>query len=234
MDGDVGDPEAWNVAADDALVSTKAKKAESKAKKKESKDGDEEIETKSPAKKTKSTPKGRGRGKGKGRPTTPTPDPESDGGESDYNASESEDCPTEDDVEEKDEGESEDAEDPYALPQTPKSKKRKRSGEATPRKKSKRMMVQPTPHSKAALSKRKKQFALPKLDYKNQANAVEKLPKDPWIRALHMLHVGSRPDALPCREEQYADVLKDVSDLLEEGSGGCVCELSSSSRSHLL
>lgn len=49
------------------------------------------------------------------------------------------------------------------------------------------------------------------------------LPHDPWLRAMHVLHVGSRPDALPCREEEFERVLYSVSDLLEEGSGGCVC-----------
>ena len=49
------------------------------------------------------------------------------------------------------------------------------------------------------------------------------LPKDPWLRAMNALHVGSRPDFLPCREEEFNKVLRCVSELLEEGSGGCVC-----------
>ena len=49
------------------------------------------------------------------------------------------------------------------------------------------------------------------------------LPKDPWLRAIHSLHVGSRPDSLPCREE-FNKVLKCIGELLEEGSGGCVCK----------
>jgi origin recognition complex subunit 1 len=40
---------------------------------------------------------------------------------------------------------------------------------------------------------------------------------------MHVLHVGSRPDALPCREEEFERVLRCVGELLEEGSGGCVC-----------
>jgi hypothetical protein len=51
------------------------------------------------------------------------------------------------------------------------------------------------------------------------------IPKDPWLRSMHALHVGSRPNALPCREEEYARVLKCVGELLEEGSGGCICSL---------
>ncbi|KAJ3501971.1 hypothetical protein NLJ89_g9099 [Agrocybe chaxingu] len=39
---------------------------------------------------------------------------------------------------------------------------------------------------------------------------------------MHALHVGSRPDALPCREDEYERVLRCVGELLEEGSGGCI------------
>ncbi|KAH9957146.1 P-loop containing nucleoside triphosphate hydrolase protein [Russula dissimulans] len=45
---------------------------------------------------------------------------------------------------------------------------------------------------------------------------------DPWLRAMHALHVGARPEALPCRAEEYARVMHAVEELLEEGSGGCV------------
>ena len=47
--------------------------------------------------------------------------------------------------------------------------------------------------------------------------------KDPWLRAMHALHVGARPEALPCRAEEYARVMRSVEELLEEGSGGCIC-----------
>jgi origin recognition complex subunit 1 len=48
---------------------------------------------------------------------------------------------------------------------------------------------------------------------------------DPWLRAMHALHVGARPEALPCRTEEYGRVMRAVEELLEEGSGGCICEL---------
>ena len=48
--------------------------------------------------------------------------------------------------------------------------------------------------------------------------------RDPWLRTMHALHVGSRPDSLPCREEEYNKVPRCISELLEEGSGGCVCK----------
>ena len=40
---------------------------------------------------------------------------------------------------------------------------------------------------------------------------------------MHVLHVAARPGALPCREQEYARVLRAVEELLEEGSGGCIC-----------
>jgi origin recognition complex subunit 1 len=69
--------------------------------------------------------------------------------------------------------------------------------------------------------------------------------RDPWVRAMRALHVGMRPGGagsgsaegrggsersgagggamLPCREQEYARVLGAVEELLEEGSGGCIC-----------
>jgi len=131
-----------------------------------------------------------------------------------------------------------DSENDFTEPATP-SKTRKRKRTANPRtpRKQRRTLVQPTPHSKAALqqrsrlskgsaSSRKRQGASfpvrpQKLDFKTD---LSHLPRDPWIRAMHVLHVGSRPDALPCREEEYSKVLRCVGELLEEGSGGCVCK----------
>jgi origin recognition complex subunit 1 len=132
----------------------------------------------------------------------------------------------------------EDSENDFAEPATP-SKTRKRKRTVNPRtpRKQRRTLVQPTPHSKAALqqrsrlskgsaSPRKRQgVSFPvrpqKLDFKTD---LSHLPRDPWIRAMHVLHVGSRPEALLCREEEYSKVLRCVGELLEEGSGGCVCK----------
>jgi hypothetical protein len=52
----------------------------------------------------------------------------------------------------------------------------------------------------------------------------ESTETDPWLRAMHALHVGARPEALPCRTEEYARVMRAVEELIEEGSGGCICE----------
>ncbi|KAL4262528.1 ORC1 family protein [Pleurotus pulmonarius] len=154
------------------------------------------------------------------------------------------------------------SEDDYDIPQTP-TRKRKRANQstphksprktllvssfATPRKRRRAALAQPTPHSKAALFKRRKVANkwLKQLDDKDDEGVdgsirmggssglstyalgvgsgdTENLPDDPWIRAMYMLHVGSRPDALPCREREFQEVLRSVSELLEEGSGGCI------------
>jgi origin recognition complex subunit 1 len=53
----------------------------------------------------------------------------------------------------------------------------------------------------------------------------EDLPTDPYQRALRLLHVGATPDSLPCREEEFLDVLSRVEEGVEGGGGGCLCEL---------
>ncbi|KAJ7903529.1 P-loop containing nucleoside triphosphate hydrolase protein [Mycena olivaceomarginata] len=103
----------------------------------------------------------------------------------------------------------------------------------TPSRKRARNLAHPTPHSKAALARRAKGpgSASPRKRAKLAVRAnnttlgfesMAHLPQDPWLRAMHVLHVGSRPDALPCREDEFARVLGSVHDILEEGSGGCV------------
>jgi origin recognition complex subunit 1 len=132
-----------------------------------------------------------------------------------------------------------------AEPKTPSKKRRKRDittprspskrGTGTPRKpRTTKTLVHPTPHSKARRkgaagsgpsSPRKRQFTMRPQTITYAAHDLSHLPQDPWLRAMHVLHVGSRPDALPCREEEFERVLRCVGELLEEGSGGCVCEL---------
>jgi origin recognition complex subunit 1 len=103
----------------------------------------------------------------------------------------------------------------------------------TPRKPTKRRQpVAPTPQSRKSIATRKqkqKQKSLrvrppPPLTSHLQ---LENMPTDPWLRAMHVLHVGARPDVLPCREEEYARCLRAVEELVEEGSGGCVCKFHS-------
>lgn len=115
------------------------------------------------------------------------------------------------------------------LPRTP--SRRERGVAVTPRAKRTggTKVAAPTPHSKAALrarATRKRKMAIrpPPPDATADLD-VENLPDDPWLRAMHVLHVASRPEAhlLPCREEEYARILRAVEELLEEGSGGCIC-----------
>ena len=117
------------------------------------------------------------------------------------------------------------------VPRTPSKRKRggRTSATTTPRHKRIRNLAMPTPHSKAALRARRKKVPLvvkpppPEMNEEHYKQ-LQKLPKDPWLRGMHVLHVAARPSELPCREEEYARVLRSVLELVEEGSGGCVCE----------
>ncbi|RXW21306.1 hypothetical protein EST38_g4564 [Candolleomyces aberdarensis] len=166
------------------------------------------------------------------------------GSEEEYEQQDEEDDEEMDDAVDSDEEEDgdleDDEEDGAAGPSTPsRSRKRKRGQTSllkTPRKGRPAKIAQPTPHSKAALRQRNKlkkavnasprkrraggfAIRLPTLSFDTD---MTHLPKDPWLRAMHVLHVGNRPDALPCRTDEYEQVLLSVGDLLEEGSGGCI------------
>ena len=115
------------------------------------------------------------------------------------------------------------------LPQTP-SKKRKRPASTTSTPRRKRVapsLAAPTPHSKRALRARARRPAMraPPLEMAGAFSLGEESTEtDPWLRAMHALHVGARPEALPCRTEEYGRVMRTVEELLEEGSGGCICK----------
>ncbi|KAI0085996.1 hypothetical protein BDY19DRAFT_1093831 [Irpex rosettiformis] len=128
----------------------------------------------------------------------------------------------------------EDSESESFTPRTPSRRNRggSTSVSSTPRRRHRTTLAAPTPHSKAALrarraKKKKRTLAVRPpppdgvidlgLDFAN-------VPEDPWLRAMHVLHVGSRPEArrLACREQEYGRVLQAVEELLEEGSGGCI------------
>lgn len=236
-------------SSDNGLKTTKSSKRKSRA----DEDGDESqagtwaagrkrklgTATPSPAKKARST-----KGLSQPRPASPLEDEEnvpseSSGDESDEYAekvaSESE---SEDELiasESEPEDISEDDDDDNMVPRTPRKRRtaaRPRTPRTprTPRNKGGRAfkLAAPTPHSKAALrarASRKRTLAVrpPPLDRAHDLTLLENIPKDPWLRAMHVLHVASRPDALPCREEEYGRVLRSVEQLLDEGSGGCVC-----------
>ncbi|KAF8634081.1 hypothetical protein AX15_001083 [Amanita polypyramis BW_CC] len=129
-------------------------------------------------------------------------------------------------VDEFSEEEPEDIEEPDAQPRTPRGKRRRTRRAATTPRKARKTLVHPTPHSrrvmKARGSPRKGKFRMPAQPATYASYDLSHLPQDTWLRAMHVLHVGSRPDALPCREEEFQRVLRCVGELLEEGSGGCI------------
>ena len=151
----------------------------------------------------------------------------------------SEGAPSEDDATSHRDPDDDEAEDPVsaALPQTPSRRgrgKRKRTVPPTPRTpktprgpRARTDKAQPTPHSKAALRKRKKTALAvrppPPAEGTLELALAQGLEGDAWLRAMHVLHVAARPGALPCREEEYGRVVRAVEELLEEGSGGCIC-----------
>jgi origin recognition complex subunit 1 len=118
-----------------------------------------------------------------------------------------------------------DDDDPMCTP----SKKRKRATPTTPRRKRVAVLAAPTPHSKRAIRARARRPVVltPPPPEMAGAFALGEAPTetDPWLRAMHALHVGARPEALPCHTEEYARDMRSVEVLLEEGSGGCICAL---------
>ncbi|KAH9921247.1 P-loop containing nucleoside triphosphate hydrolase protein [Epithele typhae] len=103
-------------------------------------------------------------------------------------------------------------------PKTPRTPRRPRIDRAS--------LAHPTPHSKAALKRRKKTALAvrppPPAEGTLELALARGLEGDGWERAMHVLHVAARPGALPCRETEYGRVLRAVEELLEEGSGGCI------------
>ncbi|KAF8263656.1 P-loop containing nucleoside triphosphate hydrolase protein [Lactarius quietus] len=121
-----------------------------------------------------------------------------------------------------------DDDDLIATPRTP-SKRRRRAASTptTPRRKrvASAALAAPTPHSKRAIRARARRpvmLAPPPEMAGAFALGEASTETDPWLRAMHALHVGARPEALPCRAEEYARVMRSVEELLEEGSGGCI------------
>jgi origin recognition complex subunit 1 len=153
----------------------------------------------------------------------------------------------EEEVNEEDEGHDKQIGDDADIdePRTPSRRKRGRPKSLTTGRK-RRELAAPTPRSKARSRMRPKKplrVAAPSriaggmyslhciLDsilcllvhfVESYAMLLSSLPADPHLRAQHVLHVAARPDELPCRDAEFARVLRAVEELLEEGSGGCV------------
>ncbi|KAG9002074.1 Origin recognition complex, subunit 1 [Tulasnella sp. JGI-2019a] len=120
-------------------------------------------------------------------------------------------------------------------PTTPSRKRKRGSVKAVPTTpKRRRTRAVATPSSKAALAARKrvskskkrgKLLIAKRSTYETTGadhTALMKLPRDAHLRAMHLLHVAARPDALPGRDQEFNDVLGSVLSVLEEGSGGCI------------
>ncbi|CCA66668.1 related to origin recognition protein Orc1p [Serendipita indica DSM 11827] len=90
----------------------------------------------------------------------------------------------------------------------------------TPRRK--RRAVLPTPHSKAALKSRRKFKIRPPTVTAQDNTTLYTMEDDPFLRAMYTLHVGERPDTLPCRDDEYVNIFENVLGLLQEASGGCI------------
>lgn len=106
----------------------------------------------------------------------------------------------------------------------------KRRGLSTPRKAqgfSSPAKAYATPRSRARLLGRKNRTlphpSLPLRPPVISSLSVEQLSAlTPQERARRLLHVGATPEHLPCREDQYEEVLACVEDAVEEGIGSCV------------
>ncbi|CAE6424946.1 unnamed protein product [Rhizoctonia solani] len=107
------------------------------------------------------------------------------------------------------------------------------TGPKTPSRPRVKGIAAPTPHSKAALRKRRGAIDLSRLRGISNTDedpslgvAASTLPdtvgSDPHVRAMYALHVGARPGALPCRDNELIRVLGDVADLVTSGVGGCI------------
>ncbi|EIW67259.1 hypothetical protein TREMEDRAFT_33606 [Tremella mesenterica DSM 1558] len=73
--------------------------------------------------------------------------------------------------------------------------------------------------------KRKGKNSHPQISTSELPSAVpslDELPTDPYQRAMRLLHVGATPDSLPCREEEFVEVLSKVEEGVESGGGGCL------------
>lgn len=129
-----------------------------------------------------------------------------------------------------------DAESDMIYPRTPSKRNKRAAALRTPSKRRGPARAAPTPHSKAALRARANRTRTRQLAVRPPPGPgaalddefdLASVGDDPWLRAMHVLHVAARPEGtgsrLPCRDAEYTRVLGAVEELIEEGSGGCVC-----------
>lgn len=113
---------------------------------------------------------------------------------------------------------------------TPRKRKRSAAGTKTPRSTGKKTRGTATGAKRAAgvvRGRKPKKVPHPKASAYHVPESSfrpEHLPADPYERALRLLHVGATPESLPCREDEFIDVLSRVEEGVETGGGGCLCE----------
>ncbi|WVF72804.1 hypothetical protein IAT40_007622 [Kwoniella sp. CBS 6097] len=156
---------------------------------------------------------------------------ESDGSEEGSDAEVGEESDSDSDGEEDDEDEEEEGEGDTFKPN---QRKRKRATTKTPGNKKKKnpaaKKAKATKSTKTKQQQRKIGGRLKKVPHpKSSASHLplsvlspEQLPVDPYERALRLLHVGATPESLPCREEEFVNVLGKVEEGVESGGGGCL------------
>lgn len=112
----------------------------------------------------------------------------------------------------------------------PKRKRRATKAAAAPRAKRAKTAPQkrkrkPAVEAKEPTRRRRAPHAKASASHLPPTVEIDTLPTDPYERALRLLHVGATPESLPCREEEFVDVLSRVEEGIEGGGGGCLCEL---------
>lgn len=156
--------------------------------------------------------------------TTPVAAEESEAGSSDGEATGSEASLGEEGSETGSEGENE-LDEPEG---GAKRKRRVRTEGSTRVKSAKRAKLAQKPMRRPAVKGKIKKLPHPKSSSSFlplSVPSLEDLPTDPYERALRLLHVGATPESLPCREEEFVDVLSRVEEGVETGGGGCLCRL---------
>ncbi|CAK9782561.1 P-loop containing nucleoside triphosphate hydrolase protein [Cutaneotrichosporon oleaginosum] len=133
----------------------------------------------------------------------------SDGGTEDESASGSE----QDEEEEEEDGEEE---------EKPVKKRGRPPKAATAGKKRKAKAVRGRPRKIPKVQKVKKAHPKASASHLPAAVEIDSLPTDPYERALRLLHVGATPESLPCREDEFVDVLTRLEEGVETGGGGCL------------
>ena len=90
-----------------------------------------------------------------------------------------------------------------------------------------------TPRSKAALrawrEKAPSDVKPPPETNEEHYEQLQKLTRSPWLRMMHVLHVGAKPNEVKCWEDEHSDTLTCVLKLIEEENISCGCESGNSS-----